>query len=127
MWRMFRETFSICLGIKPELGRFFLPGEEVREGGIPYVVLSHSLWQTRFSGDPAIVGKSIELARHSVTVIGVAPAGFINAMPGAREDHSLLWTRQDLCGFPRWQDYDLEDCRAWRCAWSERSIGERTI
>ncbi len=74
------------LGIKPALGRFFRPGEEAREGGVPYVVLNYSLWQTHFGGDPAIIGKSIELARRPVTVIGVAPKGFINAMPGVRDD-----------------------------------------
>ncbi|HEV2134582.1 MAG TPA: ABC transporter permease [Terracidiphilus sp.] len=79
-------NFFDVLGIKPALGRFFLPSEEVRSGGVPYIVLSYSLWQTRFAGDPAIVGKSIELARHPLTVIGVAPAGFINAMPGVKDD-----------------------------------------
>ncbi len=83
------------LGIKPALGRFFLPGEEAREGGVPYVVLSDSLWQTRFGGDPAIVGKSIEIARRPVTVIGIAPAGFINAMPGVRDD---AWLPLDPLG-----------------------------
>ena len=64
-------------------------------GGMPYVVLSYSLWRTRFAGDPAIVGKSIDLAQHPFTVIGVAPAGFINAMPGVRED---AWLPLDPTG-----------------------------
>ena len=79
-------NFFDVLGIKPALGRFFLPGEEVRAGGLPFVVLSYSLWQTRYGGDRAIVGKTIELARHPLTVIGVAPEGFINAMPGVKDD-----------------------------------------
>src|SRR5512146_187898 len=83
------------LGIKPALGRFFLPGEEERSGGVPYVVLSYSLWQTRFGGDTAIVGKTIELARRPVRVIGIAPAGFINAMPGVRDD---AWLPLDPLG-----------------------------
>jgi predicted permease len=74
------------LGVKPWLGRFFLPDEETRPDAIPYVVLSYSLWKTRYAGDPSMVGKSIELARHPVTVIGVAPEGFIGAMPGVRQD-----------------------------------------
>ena len=53
---------------------------------LPYVVLSHSLWQTRYGEDPDIVGKPIEIARTQVTVIGVAPEGFIGAMPGIRQD-----------------------------------------
>ncbi len=91
-------NFFAVLGVKPALGRFFLPQEEAREGGVPYVVLSYSLWQTRFAGDPAILGKSIELARHPVTVIGVAPPGFINAMPGVRQD---AWLPLDPLGTDR--------------------------
>ena len=74
------------LGVKPVLGRFFLPDEETRPDAVPYVVLGYSLWKTRYAGDPAIVGKSIEIARHPVTIIGVAPEGLIGAMPGIRQD-----------------------------------------
>jgi predicted permease len=91
-------NFFDVLGIRPVLGRFFLPGEEARPGGVPYIVLSYSLWQTRFYGDPAILGKSIEVARHPVTVIGIAPAGFINAMPGVKED---AWLPLDPLGLDR--------------------------
>jgi predicted permease len=74
------------LGVKPLLGRFFLPEEETRPDAQPYVVLAYSLWKTRYAGDPKIVGKAIEIARHPVTVIGVAPEGFIGAAPGLRQD-----------------------------------------
>ena len=69
------------LGIKPTLGRFFLPDEEAR--AVPNVVLGYALWKTRYGKDPAIVGKSIEVARHPVTVIGVAPEGFVRS-PSSR-------------------------------------------
>ena len=69
------------LGIKPFMGRFFRPEEEATQSSIPYVVLSDSLWQTRFNSDPAIVGKSIEMAQHAVTVIGVAPEASSAACP----------------------------------------------
>ena len=74
------------LGLRPLLGRFFLPEEETRPDAVPYVVLGYSLWKTRYAGDPQIVGKAIEIARHPVTVIGVAPEGFIGAAPGLRDD-----------------------------------------
>ncbi|HXU20429.1 MAG TPA: ABC transporter permease [Verrucomicrobiae bacterium] len=86
------------LGIKPVLGRFFLPEEESR--AIPNVVLGYSLWKTRYSKDPAIVGKSIEVARHPVTVIGVAPEGFTGAAPGLRDD---LWVTLDPLGTDPWR------------------------
>jgi predicted permease len=88
------------LGIKPLLGRFFRPEEETRPDAVPFVVLSHSLWKTRYAADPAIVGKSIEIARHPVTVIGVAPEGFIGAMPTIRQD---AWVTLNPIGTNNWR------------------------
>jgi len=88
------------LGIKPVLGRFFLAEEETRPDAVPNVILSYSLWKTRYAADPAIVGKSIEIARHPVTVIGVAPEGFVGAMPGLRDD---LWVTLDPLGTEVWR------------------------
>ena len=94
------SNFFDLLGVKPALGRFFLPEEETRPDAVPYVVLSHSLWKTRYAGDPSIVGKSIEIARHPVTVIGVAPEGFIGAMPGIRQD---MWATLNPIGANNWR------------------------
>jgi predicted permease len=88
------------LGIKPLLGRFFLPEEESRPDAVPNVILGYSLWKTRYASDPAIVGKSIEVARHPLTVIGVAPQGFVGAMPGLRQD---LWVTLDPLGTDAWR------------------------
>src|ERR1700752_1369162 len=88
------------LGIKPVLGRFFLAEEETRPGAVPNVVLGYSLWKARYAEDPAIVGKSIEIARHPVTVIGVAPEGVVGAMPGLRDD---LWVTLDPLGTDPWR------------------------
>lgn len=88
------------LGIKPVLGRFFLAEEESRPDAVPNVVLSYSVWKRRYAADPAIIGKSIEIARHPVTVIGVAPEGFIGAAPGLRHD---LWITLDPLGTDAWR------------------------
>ncbi len=88
------------LGIKPVLGRFFVAEEETRGDAVPNVILSYSLWKTRYAADPAIVGKSIEIARHAVTVIGVAPEGFVGAMPGLRDD---LWITLNPLGTDVWR------------------------
>ena len=94
------SNYFDLLGVKPGLGRFFLPEEETRPDAVPYVVLSYSLWKTRYAGDPAIVGKAVEIARHPVTVIGVAPEGFMGAMPGIRQD---VWATLNPIGTGEWQ------------------------
>ena len=68
------NLFSI-LGVEPMLGRAFAPDED-RPGQNSVVILSHSLWQRRFSSDRSIVGKSIVLNGANVQVIGVMPASF---------------------------------------------------
>jgi predicted permease len=64
------------LGIKPVLGRTFLPAEDRTPGAHPVVVVSDSFWQSHFQRDPALPGQTIVLNGRRFTVIGVAPAGF---------------------------------------------------
>ncbi len=64
-----------ALGVAPQLGRTFTP-EEDRPGAAPVAILSHSFWQRRFGGDPAIIGQSLTLDRRNRRVIGVMPPGF---------------------------------------------------
>jgi len=68
------ELFSV-LGATPELGRGFHPGEDAA-GRDHYVILSHSLWQERFAGDSAIVGRVIKIEGQGREVLGVMPADF---------------------------------------------------
>src|SRR5258708_1175350 len=98
------------LGMKAGVGRFFLAEEESRPGAVPNVVLGYSLWKTRYAADPAIVGKSIEIARHPVTVIGVAPEGVVGAMPGIRED---LWVTLDPLGTDVWRMTHRSGAAVW--------------
>lgn len=62
------------LGMAPVMGRPFSPQED-RPGTERVVILSHSLWQRRFDGDPAIVGKKAVLSGNTYTVVGVLRAG----------------------------------------------------
>ena len=68
-------TFFEVMGGKFALGRNFLPSEDVR-GNQMVVILSYSLWQRRFGGDPAIVGKTIRLGSVDNVVVGVLPRDF---------------------------------------------------
>jgi predicted permease len=63
------------LGARVVVGRSFVP-EENRAGSAPVVILGHRLWQSRFGGDPAIVGRTVTLDNKRYTVVGILPAGF---------------------------------------------------
>ncbi len=69
-------NFFDALGVRPVLGRGFLPEEDKTPTTHPVVVLSHNFWQRRFAADPSIVGQTVTLNGHAFTVIGVAPPGF---------------------------------------------------
>ena len=74
-------NFFSVLGITPAMGRFILSTEGKAAGADPVVVLSYSYWQTRFDGNPAIIGKAVSINGHPLTVIGVARKGFLGPTP----------------------------------------------
>ncbi len=64
-----------ALGMKPALGRGFLPDED-QAGKPKSVILTHGLWQRRFGGDTNIIGQTIGLNGVAHTVVGVMPPEF---------------------------------------------------
>ena len=68
-------NFFDALGVKPVMGRTFTE-EENQPGKDEVAILTHSLWQRRFGGDPNIVGKTVTLSGYVCTVVGVMPEGF---------------------------------------------------
>ncbi|WP_321470927.1 ABC transporter permease [uncultured Paludibaculum sp.] len=77
------------LGVKPVLGRTFLPEEGRREAGSgPVVVISYQLWKDYFHSDPRVLGKRLRVNRNELSVVGVAPPAFLGTTPGLAYD---LW------------------------------------
>jgi predicted permease len=64
------------LGAKPIIGRTFTPDEDKNPGERLVAVLGYGEWQTRFGGDPSIVGRTMTVNGQSFAVIGVMPKGF---------------------------------------------------
>ena len=64
------------LGVRAQLGRTLLPSDDIAPGQHPVVVLSDTLWRRHFDSDPDIVGKTIRLNAHPLTVVGVAAPSF---------------------------------------------------
>jgi predicted permease len=71
-----------AIGVHPILGRGFEPGEDVGSNAHPVTVISYQLWQGRFKGNPAIVGKTQRLNGIEHTIVGVAPEGFLGTFVG---------------------------------------------
>ncbi len=77
--------FFDVLGVKPALGRTFLP-EEDQAGGKNVVLISHAFWIRKLGGAPDIIGQNIALDSRDSTVIGVLPANFSFAFLGKNID-----------------------------------------
>ena len=69
------SDFFPVLGVKPEIGRGFAPGEDEIGAG-PIVLISAGLWKRKFASSPDILGKGITLDGKAYTVVGVIPASF---------------------------------------------------
>jgi len=69
-------SYFPVLGVKAVLGRTFTPDDDRIPGGHPLAVLSYGFWQTRFSSDRAVIGKTLVINGRNMTVIGVAQPGF---------------------------------------------------
>jgi putative ABC transport system permease protein len=66
------DNFFDTLGVKPLLGRAFLPGED-KQGAAPVLLLSYNFWQKSFAADPNVVGQVFQMNDKPHTVVGVLP------------------------------------------------------
>jgi predicted permease len=73
-------NYFATLGVRAQLGRTFLPEEDQTPGGNPVIVISHLFWQNRFQGNPAVLGRVIQINGVSYTVIGVAAREFTSGV-----------------------------------------------
>lgn len=97
------DNYFDVLGVRPQLGRWFLPEEETITAMSPVAVISDGLWSRRFGRDPGALGQGIVVNNAAYTIVGVAPRGFTGALVAPVD----LW-------FP------FSDNEAW-------GVGNRTI
>jgi putative ABC transport system permease protein len=69
------DNWFRLLGVRPQLGRGFLPGEQ-GTGQPSVVVISDGLWRSAFGGDPHILGRAVRIDAARYTVVGIAPRSF---------------------------------------------------
>jgi predicted permease len=75
--------FFAALGVGPELGRV-LGEPDVADGPAAAVMLSFDYWQTAYAGAPDVVGNTLIVGGRPLTIVGVAPRGFVGTTPGSR-------------------------------------------
>lgn len=69
-------NYFAVLGVRPALGRFFLPDEDRTPMTHPVVIVSHGFWSMQLGGDSSVIGRPVTVNGHPYTVIGVTPEGF---------------------------------------------------
>ena len=79
-------TFFGVLGLRPAAGRLLNEDDDRTPGAHPVVVLGHGFWTRRFAADPRVVGQSVLVNGHPMTVVGVAPPGFHGIEVGESAD-----------------------------------------
>ena len=101
-------NFFAVLGVMPETGRLFLPSEYGdTPGAYPVAVISDRYWRSHYGADPAIVGRTIRINLHELTVVGVAAPAFHGSMPVASFDVWVPYMEQPvLNGVPMWMMRD---------------------
>jgi predicted permease len=85
--KMVSANYFQVMGVNAEMGRTFIPEEEGRApGASPVVVISNYFWQTRYAGDPSVLGQSLLVNGHPYEIIGVLPAEFRGVIPILQAD-----------------------------------------
>jgi predicted permease len=102
-----------ALGIQPYLGRFIHASEEHGVNSVPEIVLSYALWHSHFNGDPAAVGRTVQINKHPYTIIGVAPPDFRGTELFFAPD---LWA--PIVDSPQIADWDSLEERGNHNAWA---------
>lgn len=89
-------NFFEAVGVRPLLGQTFTPPQD-EEGAGRVAIISYQLWQREFGADQNVLGKTLTLDGHTVSVVGVMPLGFdfpggANMLPGLQFTNKTdLW------------------------------------
>jgi predicted permease len=105
-------TYFDVLGLQPAVGRLFSPDDDRVPGAHPVVVLSHGYWTRRFGANQSIVGRTVHVNGHPMTVVGVAPAGFHGIDVGSSNDVYVPLMMQPQL-IPTW----TRGLNHWRVRW----------
>jgi predicted permease len=105
-------TFFDVLGVRPAVGRLFTADDDRTPGAHPVVVLSYGLWSRRFGRNPSVIGQSVSVNGHPMTVVGIAPQGFHGIEVGESVDVYVPVSMQ-VQVLPTWKSAFGD----WRVRW----------
>lgn len=103
-------SYFPTLGLQPALGRLFGPSDDQTIGEHYVAVLSHNYWQDDLGGDPSVLNNTLVVNGRSLTVVGVAPAGFSGTTLGFEPDVFVPISMRQVM-MPLWDG--LEDRRSY--------------
>ncbi len=98
-------SYFPALGLKPALGRLFDDGDDRTPGGHPLVIVSHAYWKTRFDQSSSVLNDTLVVNGQSLTIVGVAPAGFDGTTLGPRPQVFVPLTMRGLME-PGWKGFE---------------------
>src|SRR6201996_3716977 len=88
------------LKVQPQWGRVFHQSDEHGPHSAPYIVLSDAFWRSRFHADARVVGTTVNLNKHPLTIIGVAARGFYGTELFIRPDFWIpMVNEEQVSGF----------------------------
>ena len=93
------------LGVKPALGRLFVPADDAAQNGNPVVVLSFNYWNSHFGADPRVINQVLYVNGHPFTIIGVTGPDFHSAIAGYTPKLFVPMMTKPLVT-PGWNDLD---------------------
>ncbi len=105
-------TYFPVLGVRPALGRLLDSSDDVHPGAHPVVVLAYDYWRTEFGGAPDVVGRTIRINNHPMTIVGVADPAFRGVDLG---EVPALWmpTMMKRQAMPEWSREPLDRRARW--------------
>jgi predicted permease len=107
---MVTGNYLAVLGVRPILGRVFSPDEYGdKPNAYPIAVISSRLWQSYFDSDASIVGKTIRVNQHDLTIVGVAPPDFCGTLSGLAFDVWIpFMMHPEIQGVGEWVLHDRQ-------------------
>ncbi len=107
--RLTASVFPV-LGVSPLMGRVFTQQEDSDRAQV--TMISYAMWRSRFSGDPKILGRKIELDRKTYEIIGVMPRGFEFPLVQGQLNQNELWTPMSFTT----DELSTGNSASWCCA-----------